>query len=119
VEHDRREFLKTMAGAYAAVVPGIPGHGLPRPIPSDDLINLSLFDAGQLVRSRKVSPAELTKACLARIDRLNPVLNAFITVTADTALSQARDAETEARRARRRFTRTAPGHGSVGRRSDT
>jgi len=45
-----------------------------------------------------VSPVELTKACLARIDRLNPVLNAFITVTADTALSQARDAETEVRR---------------------
>jgi aspartyl-tRNA(Asn)/glutamyl-tRNA(Gln) amidotransferase subunit A len=50
--------------------------------------------AGQL-RSRKLSPVELTKDCLARIEKLNPVLNAFITVTADLALQQARDAEGE------------------------
>jgi hypothetical protein len=47
VEQDRREFLKTMAGAYAAVA-GVPGNALPQPIPADDLINLSLFEAGQL-----------------------------------------------------------------------
>jgi aspartyl-tRNA(Asn)/glutamyl-tRNA(Gln) amidotransferase subunit A len=51
-----------------------------------------------LVRRKAVSPVELTQACLARIERLNPALNAFITVTADEALRQARDAEAEIRK---------------------
>src|SRR5438445_4583119 len=56
---------------------------------------LSLSEASQLVRSKKVSPVELTRECLSRIERLNPKLNAFITVTADSALAEARQAETE------------------------
>jgi aspartyl-tRNA(Asn)/glutamyl-tRNA(Gln) amidotransferase subunit A len=47
------------------------------------------------VRSKKVSPVELTRECLSRIEQLNPKLNAFITVTADSALAQARQAEAE------------------------
>jgi aspartyl-tRNA(Asn)/glutamyl-tRNA(Gln) amidotransferase subunit A len=58
-----------------------------------DLADLSLAEACELVRSKKVSPVELTEACLHRIERLNPGLNAFITVTADTALDEARAAE--------------------------
>jgi len=56
---------------------------------------LSLAEAAQLVRHRKVSPVELTQACLDRIERLNPSLNAFITVTAEAALASARSAEAE------------------------
>jgi aspartyl-tRNA(Asn)/glutamyl-tRNA(Gln) amidotransferase subunit A len=47
------------------------------------------------IRDRSISPVELTRDCLARIDQLNPALNAFITVTADSALEQARRAEQE------------------------
>jgi len=47
------------------------------------------------VRRKSVSPVELTEACLARIERLNPSLNVFITVTADEALREAREAESE------------------------
>ena len=47
------------------------------------------------IRAREISPAELTRDCLARIERLNPKLNAFITVLADSALDQARRAEQE------------------------
>jgi aspartyl-tRNA(Asn)/glutamyl-tRNA(Gln) amidotransferase subunit A len=53
-----------------------------------------------LLRRRAVSPVELTLACLARIERLNPTLNAFITVTAEQALQQAREAEAEIQRGR-------------------
>jgi Asp-tRNA(Asn)/Glu-tRNA(Gln) amidotransferase A subunit family amidase len=47
------------------------------------------------IRRREVSPVELTRDCLARIERLNPKLNAWITVLADSALDEARCAEQE------------------------
>ena len=56
---------------------------------------LSLNEAAEQIRIRKLSPVELTQECLARIERLNPTLNAFITVTSDQALEQARQAECE------------------------
>ncbi len=46
-----------------------------------------------LIRSRKLSPVELTRTVLERIERLNPRLNAFCTVTADSAMKGAREAE--------------------------
>jgi Asp-tRNA(Asn)/Glu-tRNA(Gln) amidotransferase A subunit family amidase len=47
------------------------------------------------IRDRSISPVELTHECLDRISRLNPALNAFISVTAESALDQARIAERE------------------------
>src|SRR3970282_106174 len=46
-----------------------------------------------LIRSKKLSPVELTRAVLGRIERLNPKLNAFCTITADAAMKAAREAE--------------------------
>jgi aspartyl-tRNA(Asn)/glutamyl-tRNA(Gln) amidotransferase subunit A len=63
-----------------------------------ELIDLSIRDASELVRQRKVSPVELTNACLAQIQKLNPTLNAFITVTAELAATEARAAEAEIQR---------------------
>jgi aspartyl-tRNA(Asn)/glutamyl-tRNA(Gln) amidotransferase subunit A len=45
-----------------------------------DLTDLSFRDVGARLQLRKVSPVELTAAFLARLERLNPLLNAFITV---------------------------------------
>jgi aspartyl-tRNA(Asn)/glutamyl-tRNA(Gln) amidotransferase subunit A len=61
-----------------------------------DLAWLSLAEAAELVRSRKVSPVELTTACLERVATYNPKLNAFITITRDAALAQAKVLEAEA-----------------------
>jgi aspartyl-tRNA(Asn)/glutamyl-tRNA(Gln) amidotransferase subunit A len=61
---------------------------------------LTIREAGDLIRRKVISPVELTRVCLQRIERLNPDLNAFITVTADQALKQAREAEAEVRRGR-------------------
>ncbi len=58
----------------------------------------SILEIGQRLRKRELSPVELAKDCLAKIERLNPVLNAFITVAADLALAQARRAEAEIQR---------------------
>lgn len=69
---------------------------------NEDLCWLTLEQAGEMVRRKKTSPVELTRACLHRIEKLNPSLNAFITVTADTALSQAKEREAELRAGRPR-----------------
>jgi aspartyl-tRNA(Asn)/glutamyl-tRNA(Gln) amidotransferase subunit A len=61
----------------------------------DDLCYLSIAELGGLMRARTVSPVEVTAAHLARIERLNPVLNAFVTVMADQAREAARVAEAE------------------------
>jgi aspartyl-tRNA(Asn)/glutamyl-tRNA(Gln) amidotransferase subunit A len=53
----------------------------------------TIVELGEALRLRKISPMELTRACLERIEQLNPTLNAFITVTAETALEHARLAE--------------------------
>lgn len=48
-----------------------------------------------MIRRRKISPVELTRFCLDRISRLQPTINAYITVTEKSALTQARRAEKE------------------------
>jgi aspartyl-tRNA(Asn)/glutamyl-tRNA(Gln) amidotransferase subunit A len=58
-----------------------------------ELTALTLSEAAALVRQRELSPVELTRAHLERIEALNPVLNCFITITADAALQRARQAE--------------------------
>jgi len=83
----RRQLLRTAGGCAAASVV-LKGK-------SGEVTQLNLKDASGLVRRKAVSPVELTQACLARIERLNPALNAFITVTADQALREAHDAEAE------------------------
>jgi aspartyl-tRNA(Asn)/glutamyl-tRNA(Gln) amidotransferase subunit A len=59
---------------------------------------LTVKEASDLVRRKDVSPVDLTQACLARIDRYNTSINAFITVTRDQALATAREMEAEMRR---------------------
>lgn len=63
-----------------------------------DITRLSLSEASQLLRKKKVSPVELTNQCLSRTERLNPKLNAFISITADSAQAEARLAEAEIQR---------------------
>jgi aspartyl-tRNA(Asn)/glutamyl-tRNA(Gln) amidotransferase subunit A len=62
-----------------------------------ELAFLSIEEAGRLLRRRKISPVELTQAALARIERLNPRVNAFLTVVGEAAMRQARAAERELR----------------------
>ena len=56
---------------------------------------MNIREASDALRSRRVSSVELTQAAIGRIERYNPSLNAFITVTADAALARARRADDE------------------------
>src|SRR5262249_50761000 len=90
-----RDFLKAAGGACLTTIAGECLEAAPAPARPDDLTSLSLTEASAMVRTRRVSPVELTDACLSRIDRLNPALNAFITVTGDRARADAKAAEAE------------------------
>ncbi len=57
-----------------------------------ELTRLSVAEAGELIRRRKLSPVELTEACLEQIGRLDGHLNAFITVIRAEAIQTARQA---------------------------
>ena len=53
----------------------------------------SIADAAALIRTRALSPLELARELLTRIQRFDPLLNAFLRVTETLALSQAAHAE--------------------------
>ena len=61
----------------------------------EDLAFAGLAQLAELVRSRKVSPVDLTKMYLARLKKYGPKLNCVVTLTEDLALAQASEAERE------------------------
>jgi aspartyl-tRNA(Asn)/glutamyl-tRNA(Gln) amidotransferase subunit A len=63
--------------------------------PAGDPTELTITALGAAYRAQRLSPVEATEACLAKIARLDPALHAFITVTAELALDQARGAAAE------------------------
>ena len=60
-----------------------------------ELTSLNLHQAAELLKTRQISPVELTQAHLNRILQLDLRLNCFITLTPELALQQARQAELE------------------------
>jgi aspartyl-tRNA(Asn)/glutamyl-tRNA(Gln) amidotransferase subunit A len=104
-ERTRREFVAIGAAAAAAMSLRVSAQTAPSPAfdvaqaeSKSDLATLTLKQACDLVRRRRVSPVELTDACLRRIDRYNPALNAFVTIAREHALETARRLEGEQRR---------------------
>ena len=71
---------------------------------------MTISDVTARVAAGQVTSEKLTEECLSKIAELNPKLNAFITVTGDAALAQAR--------ARRQGDRGGPPHRSAARHSD-
>ena len=58
-----------------------------------DLYQLTVHEAHDLLTKREISSAELTRSCLGRIESVEERVNAFITVTGETAMEQARRAD--------------------------
>ena len=86
----RREWVSAvLGGAIAAQA------ALADTAGADELSSLTLQQASERIRSKKVSPVELTEACLDRIKTYNPKINAWITVMREQALAQAKALEKE------------------------
>ena len=60
---------------------------------TNTLHTMTLWQLAPGIKARKISPVDLTRAVLDQIERLNPVLNAYITVDAEGALDTARKAQ--------------------------
>ena len=68
----------------------------------EDLAFATLAQLAELVRTKQVSPVELTRMYLGRLKRYGPRLNCVVTLTEELALAQAEEAEREIRRGRYR-----------------
>lgn len=62
---------------------------------SVDFKSMTLEIAAELIQRKSISPVELVKAHLDRIEKLNPVLNAYVTIAVDSAMKDAHRAEEE------------------------
>ncbi len=65
---------------------------------SDEIAYATIAELSARYRKRDLSPVEVTQTLLARIEKLDPILHAFVTLTADSALAEARAAEEALRR---------------------
>ena len=84
----RREFIVTAAAGAAL-------GAAPSRAQLSELTDLTIEEAARGIASGQLSPVALTRAYLERIELLNPRINAYITVTAEEALAQARALEAE------------------------
>ena len=71
-------------------------------LPSADVLFLPVSELSARIKSRHLSPVDLTEGYLARIAKFGPRLNAFARVSPDRARAEARAAETEIARGRYR-----------------
>ena len=62
---------------------------------TDDILFAPIRELAALLRARKISSAELTKACIRRLTDIGPQLGAVVTVTSDLAMKQATAADEE------------------------
>jgi hypothetical protein len=85
---------------HATVRSKVASRAMPNEI--EELAFLPVTELSELVRRRKVTSAQLTEMCLARIRKFDPTLRAVITLTEDRARRQARAADDEIARGRYR-----------------
>jgi aspartyl-tRNA(Asn)/glutamyl-tRNA(Gln) amidotransferase subunit A len=68
----------------------------------EDILYLPVRELAARIKSRRLSPVELTESYLERSERLGPKLNAYATITRDLAIGEAKEAEREIRLGRYR-----------------
>lgn len=89
----RREFLGSTAIAGAAVALGGIGPQVFAAMPANDLVSRSASQIAQMIRAKQVTALEVVKACYARIDEVNPKINAVVATCRERALVEAQLAD--------------------------
>src|SRR5215470_287813 len=85
---ERRSGSRDMAGDFV-----LSRNAVAADMARDDLAKRSAVELARLIRDRKVSPVEVLDAHLDAIARINPQLNAIITLAGDQARAAAKQAE--------------------------
>jgi aspartyl-tRNA(Asn)/glutamyl-tRNA(Gln) amidotransferase subunit A len=99
LDHEQSPHAARLVGRCRGWCPGIISGSRAQ---SSDPTSLTIDEARALIASRKLSPVEITRAYLSRIEKLNSRVNAYITVMGDSALKQAQALEAELARGRPR-----------------
>lgn len=89
----RRRFLGTSAAAGAALALTRLGQQAHAAVGSTDLLSKSATQIAQMIRDKEVSSVDVVKACYARIDAVNPKINAVVTLCRERALAEAQLAD--------------------------
>ena len=84
----RRDFLKATAAGAAALAGA--SSLVEQAMATDELASLDATAMAELVRKGQVNPVELVEAAIARIEKLNPKINAVVTKTFDQAIDRAK-----------------------------
>jgi amidase len=105
---NRREFGQLFgAAAFGAALPKLAGTNAPEPAAGDDLCDLTAVELTARIRRKQVSAREVMTAHLARIERVNPKINAVVTLVAERAMAGAATADEQ----QARGARLGPLHG--------
>ncbi|MBI1353299.1 MAG: amidase [Acidobacteria bacterium] len=91
--HLSRRGLLLAGAAAAAASPA-------RSLPGDEICGAKAVDLARLLRKKKLSAREVLDACLARIEAVNPKVNAVVTLVADQARKKAAELDEQAARGR-------------------
>src|SRR5262249_23310926 len=100
----RRTFGHLLGVAAASVALSRPSHAATPPMPldttddiagtaGDELCNLTAIDLAERIRRKQISARDVMAAHLARIERVNPKINAVVTLVADRAMADAAKAD--------------------------
>ena len=101
----RRRFVRQIAKASVSLAGGLAVRtlsgetsGTPEPYlvstdKTDDLLYVSATRIAELIRAKKISAVEATRACIARIEQVNPLINAVVMTCFDRALAEAKAAD--------------------------
>ena len=95
-EQTRRDFM-VAAGAAAAIGSAVAATATPAAAaaPANEICRMDAVTLARKIRTKELSPTEVTEAVLARLEKLNPVLGAFCTPSPDVARAQAKAVEAD------------------------
>lgn len=92
-EWSRRRFIRTSAAAGAAVALARYSHNAFANAPADQFPAWSAADVAKMIRNKQVTAVDAVNMCYARIDAVNPKINAVVAMCKERALAEAREAD--------------------------